>query len=300
MNIDKIPRGWIKLDNCTINVATFTNRFVRGEYTVETDDNELITYVAPIIVIPLDLIYTCQIEFDTQIDVLKGVQKLIETFYKVNTFRVLYNGMVIQVSASFPEDAEIEKTYEFSFGDDTKPLLNFSVAVETYFPVVDHTKRMVKSNNIKSISVNLQPGTVSFPSYEAPKGTELYISKTFMAFDESIKEKEQQITSSAKELYPEPVSQNSEFDPGEPGDTPSTPLKTDRNEDGSIGIVGTPGYSDSYGNSYYDLNNIQEENADIIAKQSKASIDNEELPNVDNNLNKLDSFGHSNNQLPSE
>lgn len=324
-NIDVIPRGWIRMDSCTINVATFTNRFVYGEYTEETDDGELRTYSAPVIIVPLDLTYTAQIKFDSLLDVHKGLQKVIETFYKVNTFKIMYNGMVIQVSAAFPEDHTITKTYEFSFGDDTTPTLDFSLAVETYLPLMDKTKQFAKTNIIESVVIKSSPAIKSFPTYVIPKD-KAYVSKTAFSTDDTPEIASPKVVQQPNVMkYPEPVSKDSPYDPGEPNLTPNnsnTGLES-RNPDGSIGVPGQPGYIDSYGVAFDEtlittpifnsegviekvvktplkdlvLQSYTESQLAQIPNLNTQAID--ELPNVDNNLNAVDRFGIPNSVLPS-
>ena len=275
--------------SCTINVATFTNRFVYGQYTVEQDNGELLTYVAPVIVVPLDIIFSAEIKFDSKLDVHKGLQKVIETFYKVNTFKVMYNGMIIQVSASFPEDHEIAQTYEFSFGDDTVPYLRFSIAVETYLPIIDHTREMKKTNVIESFTIKSAPNVKQFPTYEVPQGQN-YISKTAFITDDTVTPNVPPIIEKVKQIFPEPVSVTGPYDPGLPGETPRNTILTDKNADGSIGIPGTSEYINSYGYSNKQATATYYENAKSIQPIQ---------PNIDNNLNAVDKFGKPNSQLPS-
>lgn len=159
-NINKIPSGIIRLASVVVNTSKLTNRFVRGEFTKETDDGELLTYNAPHNLIALDLGIEVEIKTDSYLDLMKLIEKLLETFYKTHVYQVLYKGYVISCQVGFPEDLPPEKPYEFSFPDDTTPRLSFNLEIETWFPVADKSREFLKSHHITSFVKNISDGAL--------------------------------------------------------------------------------------------------------------------------------------------
>jgi hypothetical protein len=102
-NINKLPSGMIKLSSIVINTSRLTNRFVRGEYVVPSDDGELLTYNAPHNLIALDLTVEVELKTDSYLDLMKLIEKSIETFYKTHVYSVLYKGYVIGCQVGFPK-----------------------------------------------------------------------------------------------------------------------------------------------------------------------------------------------------
>ena len=156
-NIDRIPRGAIRLTNININTSSLTNRFERGEYRKENDDGTLITHNAPLNNIQLDLSFECKITIDGELNALKIVQKMIEVFYRTQTFYFLFGGFTIKAQTGFPESGGLERTFEHSYADDTIRTINFSLEVETYLPVIDESLDFLKSQRIESFYSPIDP-----------------------------------------------------------------------------------------------------------------------------------------------
>ena len=156
-NTDVIPRGHITLESSTIIASSMTNRFVRGTFTEEEADGTLKTYNAPINQIPLEMSFTVEMVSDTIISSFKLIEKIISTFYKAHAFRFIYKGHILEGMIAFPEDVNMENTHEFSFGDDTSKKINFSVAVESTFPVIDETRKFLESSRLHVMDTTIQP-----------------------------------------------------------------------------------------------------------------------------------------------
>lgn len=146
-NYDVIPRGHVTLESSSINTGNMTNRFVRASYIKEVD-GQLLTYNSFLNSIPLTLGFKVQIVTDTSLDAFKIQQSLIDTFYKTQVFSVNYKGFRVPCQVGFPEDYGMQKTFEFSYQDDTKISLEFSLEMETYFPVTDITTERFSGNRM--------------------------------------------------------------------------------------------------------------------------------------------------------
>jgi hypothetical protein len=151
-NFDVIPRGMISLAPPQINTGNMTNRFVRGTYQ-KIEDNYWVKKSAYINPIPLDYTLNIQIQTDLYEDLFKIQQSLIEKFYKTQVFSILYKGFRVPCQIGFPEDFGIEKTFEFTYNESNKNKMSFSLAVESYLPVID-PKTEFSTNSTLEESIN--------------------------------------------------------------------------------------------------------------------------------------------------
>lgn len=137
-NIDQIPRGIFTINSADVNSSELTNRFIPGSrliFNEATKQFEKIT--SNLNLIPLTIPIELSIETATKIDVYRIWQKLLEVFYKMAGFSFMWQGSVISVYIGLPESVGVENKYEFTFGDITNNVINFSVECATYIPVFD-------------------------------------------------------------------------------------------------------------------------------------------------------------------
>jgi hypothetical protein len=153
-NYDVIPRGNATLTGESINSSMLTHRFVRGKRVKEID-GQLHTFNGYLNSIPLTLSFDCTIKTDTHLDALKIQQTIRELFYKVQVFQTSYDGFRIPCQVGFPEDIGLEKTFEYSYGDDTTCTLSFSLELETYQPVMDKSTERHESNRMQGFAPNI-------------------------------------------------------------------------------------------------------------------------------------------------
>ena len=149
-NYDVIPRGVVTLGSNTINTTAMTHRFVRGSYVKEVN-GELQRFNAFLNSIPLTMDFSIEVETDTVIDAFKIQQAILETFYKVQVFSVSFKGFRVPCQAGFSDELGIEKTFEFTYQDETAIKFVFSVSVETYYPVTDPTTERLDSNRMTRV-----------------------------------------------------------------------------------------------------------------------------------------------------
>ena len=184
-NFDMIPRGVITYTGSEIDSARTTSRYVQANFLKEVA-GQLQTYRAFLYLIPLNVNFDCEVWLDTQITGLKIEQIIREVFYKTITFYVYYKGMRMGCSAGFPENVAIEKNIEYSFEQDNKIKLKFSLQVEAYQPVFDNTTEVDANSYMKSIGYRLidkkdlnNDGqitiTTSYNNTVVPKGIPLVI-----------------------------------------------------------------------------------------------------------------------------
>lgn len=153
-NFDQIPRGVITYTGSPIDANRITNRFVQGRY-VKLVNNKLQSFVSFLYSIPLTINFDCELWIDTQVTALKVEQAIREEFYKTKTFYVYYKGMRLGCTAGFPEQIITDKQIEYTFNDDNRIKMNFSLEVESYQPVFDKTTEMDANNYMRGIGYRL-------------------------------------------------------------------------------------------------------------------------------------------------
>ena len=137
-NIDVIPRGHVNIEDITIDTSGLTQRWVRGEFT-KNIGGRIETFSAYINSLPLDLSFSVEIHCNNTIESYKIIQAFLETFYKVRIYNIAFKGFMVPCQVSFPEDMPLEKSIEFTYPSDSRDnyIINFSLDIETYYPVVD-------------------------------------------------------------------------------------------------------------------------------------------------------------------
>jgi len=188
-NFDMIPRGIITYAGSTINAQRITSRYVQGRYVKEVD-GKLESYVSFLYSIPLQIRIDCEMWIDRQITALKLEQEIRETFYKTVTYYVYYKGLRVGCTVGFPEDIAIEKNIQYSFEQDNKIKLTFSLEIESYQPVFDKTTEMKATTKIKGFNYDIHPMGVKNDKTQfqitrptegiiIPKGIPLWIEWTY-------------------------------------------------------------------------------------------------------------------------
>ena len=155
-NVDVLPRGHLTLESISIQASNSTNRFINAEYT-KIVNGENIAFVAPTYFCPQLIGYTLEIRADGRLNLFKLVQRVIEVFYKVHSFKFLYGGMVIPAQIGFPEDQSMEQVYQFTFGESTQNKLTLNLECEAYLPIINTSEEFEKSNSIGAFTINLNP-----------------------------------------------------------------------------------------------------------------------------------------------
>lgn len=155
-NYDPIPRGSLTLTGVNILNAQQTSRFVRGFY-IKEENGELLRYNSYLNSIPMSLTFDVKMLIDTTIDAFKITQQVIKIFYKTLVFRVNFSGVVVPSQAGFSENYNIEKQFEYTYGELNRVGLSFTLEVETYFPIFDEKQEMFAGNNIQKFSASVHP-----------------------------------------------------------------------------------------------------------------------------------------------
>lgn len=147
---DMCPRFAMTYTGSQIESSNITNRFVKGTY-MKDNNGVLTSYTAFMYSIPLTLNFDFEGWVDTLETAFKIEQTIRETFYKNQTFNVLYRGMKIGCRAGFPESYTVgEKTVSYSFESESQLIkMNFSLSVESYQPCFDESQSIESDKKIE-------------------------------------------------------------------------------------------------------------------------------------------------------
>ena len=155
-NVDPIPRGTIFLPSgASILSNNLTSRYVRGSYVKEVD-GQMLEYNSLINSIPLQLNFTAEIIADTSLDTMKIVESIISNFYRSIVFNINYKGFRIPTEAGFPDNYNVQKQFEFTYGtEDERLKVTFDIEVQTYLPLIDKNEERFAGNTMQSIGGTL-------------------------------------------------------------------------------------------------------------------------------------------------
>lgn len=146
-NYDVIPRGVLTYAGSQIDTQSLVNKFTRMSYTVEDLKGEMKTFSSFTNSVPLSISFACTIKTDTVLDAFKIYQGVIGTFYKTFQGSFEYSGFRIPYQVGFPESYEINKQFEFSYGQSPQFVdFTFQLALETYLPEKDLSTERFRGN----------------------------------------------------------------------------------------------------------------------------------------------------------
>jgi hypothetical protein len=167
-NYDVIPRGIVNMTSSGIDSASMLNKYVRGHYT-KLVDGQMKSYVAQFQMIPFMMNFECKIWVDTQLDLFRVVEKVVKKLYKSNQYNVdvghLEEGTYrIASYYKLPEDFEMERPMEFSFDDEKRKAVTFTIEVLSFIPSFEPGDEQFAGNRM----FNLQHNVESKPNLEGP------------------------------------------------------------------------------------------------------------------------------------
>ncbi len=86
---------------------------------------------------------------------LRDKSKYSSAFYKSEPFYFMHRGFRIHNQIQFPEEASLDKQFEFTTGDDNpSPKVTFQIEVETYLPSVQESTEFFKGKSIETFNIN--------------------------------------------------------------------------------------------------------------------------------------------------
>lgn len=155
-NYEQMPRGVVTLNSFAIRNADITNKFVRGTFTQETrdlnDQKQLKAYSSRLFTLPMSLKYSVKIESDNINKTFKIIEKILDFYYKNQVRYFQYRGIRIPAQITFPETADFQKSYSFTYTDANIVSISLNLEMETYYPSFDDHSTFYKGNTIHQIN----------------------------------------------------------------------------------------------------------------------------------------------------
>jgi hypothetical protein len=176
-NYEKLPRGIINLVSMNIDSASLLNKYVYGTYN-RLVGQEMKTFHSQFQMIPITLGFDVEILVDSQLDTFKVAESLIKRLYKNNTFNIEAghpDEATFRVACYYkmPEDYTQERPIEFSFDDDKRYKVTFSLEALAFIPSIDFANEMFAGNRMFKIENNISttPTRMDLTGfYEKPSG----------------------------------------------------------------------------------------------------------------------------------
>lgn len=150
-NYDPIPRGVVSISGIEMPEDTLTNNYVRIEYQ-KLVDGAMKTYSAQAIIVPLRVTFQVDVIVDILLDYFRIAQVAFSEFFKTIPFSFRYETIRIPARAMIPAPLPGEKPYSYTYGDDQRIKMGFTIEVETYLPVIDQTTEFFKGNSMQTFS----------------------------------------------------------------------------------------------------------------------------------------------------
>jgi hypothetical protein len=172
-NYDVVPRGIVNVTSFGIDSSSLLNKFTRGFYQKEVD-GQLKSYTAQFQMIPVTMNCECKIWVDTQLDLFRITEKLIRTLYKNNLYQVdvghIEEGTYrVPTIYKMPEDYEMERPIEFSFDDEKRKSVNFTIELNSFIPSFELNDEQFAGNRMFNIEQNSEVSVdIKKPSIGGP------------------------------------------------------------------------------------------------------------------------------------
>jgi hypothetical protein len=134
LNTDQIPRGVVTFNSFSTDISQFANP---NEYLLNKREvnGQMKAFLQKTKAVPVKAQYDVEIVLNSEIDVLKCSEKLLNTLFNYMFFNIDYYGMKIDAVFSLPDDKEVEIQREITMDSDYKKRIKFPLTVETYYPI---------------------------------------------------------------------------------------------------------------------------------------------------------------------
>lgn len=155
-NYEVVPRGIVNMSSINIDSGALLNKYVRGNYQ-KLEEGQMRSYVSQFQMIPVTMGIEGKIWVDTQLDLFRVTEKLIKTLYKNNQYSVdvghLEEGTYrIATYYKMPEDYEMERPIEYSFDDEKRKSVNFSIELLSFIPSFETGDEQFAGNRMFTVT----------------------------------------------------------------------------------------------------------------------------------------------------
>ena len=163
LNYDQIPRGHMMLQSWRTKLEEMTNNHVPF-FTYEEKDGMLRKVYGKYTPIPMVLNYDVEILLDSEGDIWKCSQALLDSFHKYKFFHIEYKSIRVDCSMYYPSDTQPTIERELSLTNSEHKKISFGIELHTNYPKppIDSTpitanKRVVFKGNIREMKEKTNP-----------------------------------------------------------------------------------------------------------------------------------------------
>lgn len=134
LNTDQIPRGVVSFESFNSDTSQFANpnQYISNKRVI---NGKLKSIIQKTKAIPITLNYNIDIVLNSEIDVLKSSEKILNALFNYMFFNIDYYGIKIDAVFSLPDDKDIVIEREITMESDTKKHIKFPLKIQTYYPV---------------------------------------------------------------------------------------------------------------------------------------------------------------------
>lgn len=152
---DQVPRGVINLTGISIKSGELVNKFIRTQINV-LEEGELKPYSYETMVLPIGIEFDVKIILNSTIEMFKCTESIFDNMYKNMSYQVDFGGYRIPACISIPEDVELNRLLEFTFSDEKVYELNFSMHVDSFYPVFVESSRIFVGKKTNKMDLNIK------------------------------------------------------------------------------------------------------------------------------------------------
>ena len=134
LNTDQIPRGVVTFESFNSDTTQFANpnQYLSNKRVI---NGKLKSLIQKTKAIPVTLNYNIDIVVNTEIDIFKASEKILNSLFNYMYFNIDYFGIKIDAVFSLPDDKDIKIERELNMETDMKKHITFGLKVQTYYPV---------------------------------------------------------------------------------------------------------------------------------------------------------------------
>jgi len=134
LNTDQIPRGVVTFESFNSDTTQFANpnQYLSNKRMI---NGKLKSLIQKTKAIPVTLNYNIDIVLNTEIDVLKASEKILNALFNYMFFNIDYFGIKIDAVFVLPDDKDIVIERDINNESETKKHIKFGLKVQTYYPV---------------------------------------------------------------------------------------------------------------------------------------------------------------------
>jgi hypothetical protein len=150
LNTDQIPRGIIT----PTSISTVNNEFSNPNIYIPKNTkihNEYTKIITKVYAIPINVSYDIEIRVDSEIDIYKVSEKILDLFFNYRFFNMDFFGIKIDNILELPDDRTIKlpRDSDINLSSDNTKSINFSLTVRTNYPSWKVDTDSIECDNIE-------------------------------------------------------------------------------------------------------------------------------------------------------